>query len=151
MNDFARFYALLKQMPHADKELLVETYSEGRTTSLREFLKENPKGFWDMLQAMQLIVDNSTGRSKVKEHYDNVDEKRRLRSLILRALQDQGVAVKNGNWSTVNDFVTKHAGAGKRLSTMTLAELKKFNMQVHKILEWHLKKQDALRKRAMFN
>ena len=34
--NYARFYALLKQMPYADKETLVEQYTHGRTTHLHE-------------------------------------------------------------------------------------------------------------------
>ena len=34
--NYARFYALLKQLPGADKETLVEQYTGGRTTHLRQ-------------------------------------------------------------------------------------------------------------------
>lgn len=34
--NYARFYTLLKKMPCADKETLVEQYTNGRTVHLRE-------------------------------------------------------------------------------------------------------------------
>ena len=36
VDNYARFYALLRRMPCADKETLVSQYSDGRTTHLRE-------------------------------------------------------------------------------------------------------------------
>ncbi|NDW10929.1 hypothetical protein [Dysgonomonas sp. 520] len=135
MSDFARFYALLKQMPHADKEELVFVYSDSKTTSLREFLRMDAIGFSKMVSDMQHQVDEL--KQNEEKPQENEVVKRRFRSLILRAMQDQGVTVKNGDWSDVNNFVERYAGAGKRLSKMTLDELKIFNSQVHKLLDWH--------------
>ena len=49
--NYARFYTLLKKMPGADKETLVEQYTDGRTTSLRETTQqEYNKMYRDMEQ-----------------------------------------------------------------------------------------------------
>lgn len=78
-------------------------------------------------------------------------QKRRFRSLILRAMQEQGVTVKNRDWSDVNNFVEKYAGTGKSLSNMSLDELKKFNAQVHKLLDWHNMKREVNLRAALMN
>jgi len=134
MSSFAKFYALLKMFPYADKETIVSTYSGGATTSLREFFARNPKGFSWMLTDLENKADNAQAKPA---HDKDEQQKRRFRSLILRAMQDQGVTVKNRDWSDVNAFVERHAGKGKSLSNMSLDELKRFNAQVHKLLDWH--------------
>ena len=53
--NYARFYALLKQLPHADKDTLVWQYTQGRTKSLRETSK------WEydvMCRDMERVVNN---------------------------------------------------------------------------------------------
>ena len=42
---YARFYALLKQMPYADKEQLIHEASGGVTTSLSQFAETDAKGY----------------------------------------------------------------------------------------------------------
>ena len=48
IDNYAAFYALLKKMPGADKEQLVETFTLGRTSSLREM---NPGEYKAMIAA----------------------------------------------------------------------------------------------------
>ena len=49
--NYARFYTLLKKMPGADKETLVEQYTNGRTTHLLETTQqEYNKMYRDMEQ-----------------------------------------------------------------------------------------------------
>ncbi|MDR2002129.1 MAG: hypothetical protein LBQ74_03790 [Prevotella sp.] len=149
MSDFAKFYALLKQLPHADKETVIKSYSGDETTSLREFKKRNPRGFSWMLTDMENKISNI--RQNTPEKSKNEPQKRRFRSLILRAMQEQGVTVKNRDWSDVNNFVEKYAGTGKSLSNMSLDELKKFNAQVHKLLDWHNMKREVNLRAAFMN
>lgn len=150
MNNITRFWALLKQLPHADKEALVLAYSDNKTASLRDFLTDDPRGFSYMLIAMQNEV-NKLKKDKPKMVSKDDVEKRRFRSLILRAMQDQVVMVRGGDWSEVNEFVVKYAGFGKTLSNMTLDELKKLNRQVHKLLEWHNNKKEIAVRLAIMN
>mgnify|MGYP001094615431 CR=1 FL=1 len=149
MSDFAKFYALLKKLPYADKETIVSTYSGDVTRSLREFKKCNPTGFRWMLTDLE----NKTAGIETKKPQKSTDEpqKRRFRSLILRAMQDQGVTVKDRDWSDVNAFVERYAGVGKSLSNMSLDELKTFNAQVHKLLDWYIKKKLAAMALAIMN
>jgi hypothetical protein len=149
MSDFAKFYVLLRQFPYADKEEIVSAYSDGETTSLREFKKRNPRGFNRMLTDLE----NKTANIQPNETKKTTDEpqKRKYRSLILRAMQDQGVMVKGRDWSAVNAFVEKFAGTGKSLSNMSLDELKNFNRQVHKLLDWHNMKKEIACRQALMN
>ena len=103
MSDFAKFYALLKQLPYADKEEIVATYSGDETTSLREFLKRNPQGFGWMLADLENKVA-TLQRQKPQKTADE-SQKRKYRSRIRREMQEQGVTVKNGARSDVNALV----------------------------------------------
>ena len=160
MSDFAKFYALLKQLPYAEKEAIVSTYSGGETTSLREFKKRNPRGFGWMLADLESKtappqpspnnVRQSEAESKGRET-ESEARKRKYRSLILRAMQEQGIAAKGRDWSDVNDFVERFAGKGKSLSNMSLEELQNFNRQVHKLLDWHNTKREIAARTALMN
>ncbi len=152
MNQHAKFYALIKQMPYANKTDLVSTYSKGKTASLRDFYKLDPKGYEIMLSDMVKCVANGKNTPQPSpKATDSGTEKRRFRSLILRAMQDQGVMVVNRDWSPVNEFVARYAGDGKSLNNMSLDELKKFNKQVHKLLEWHKAQIEKRIKQALLN
>ena len=150
MSDFAKFYALLKQLPYADKEAIVSTYSSGKTTSLREFKKCNPRGFGWMLADLESKATPPQPSPKERET-ESETRKRKYRSLILRAMQEQGVSAKGRDWSDVNDFVERFAGKGKSLSNMSLEELQNFNRQVHKLLDWHNAKREIAARTALMN
>lgn len=151
MGTHAKFYALLKQMPYATKAGLILQYSKNQTESLRDFYKMFPAEYSIMLRDMENTVNNT--RIETVKPQTDIDEpkKRKLRSLILRAMQDQGVTVVNRDWSAVNSFVSRYAGIGKSLSNMSLDELTKFNKQVHKLLDWHKAKQEKQIRIASLN
>lgn len=136
MSTHAKFYALLKLMPYVTKADLISQYSKNKTSSLREFYTKYRSDYDLMLRDMQKVVDSTVEIVKPQIDADE-PRKRKLRSLILRAMQDQGIMVKNKDWSAVNNFVSKYAGNGKSLSNMSIDELTTFNRQVHKILDWH--------------
>ncbi|MDR0828868.1 MAG: hypothetical protein LBN95_01990 [Prevotellaceae bacterium] len=137
-NDFSRFYALLKQMPFADKEQLVYENSGGKTTSLKEFEKSNPKAYTTMLNDMQRAIDGTQASVKTSDSEDA--EKRRYRSFILKKMTDRGVVVKNWDFTEVNQILTAWTKSDKNLKNMTLEELKKTNRIVSKIMDWYEKK-----------
>lgn len=151
MNPHAKFHALIKQMPYVTKADLVLQYSKNKTASLREFYNEYPAEYSIMLRDMEIAVNNAQNENV--KHQEDADEpkKRKLRSLILRAMQDQGVMVVNRDWSAVNSFVSRYAGIGKSLSNMSLEELTKFNKQVHKLLDWHKAKVEKQIRTALLN
>lgn len=150
MSTYAKFYALLNKMPYVTKADLILQYSKNKTDSLRTFYNKYRSDYDLMLQGMQNAVENTEETTSLKIDADDL-KKRRLRSLILRAMQDQGVMVKDRDWSAVNNFVSKHAGEGKSLSNMSLEELTTFNKQVHKLLDWYRVKKEKQRLIALQN
>lgn len=130
----ARFYALLKQMPHANKEQLIYDASDGSTTSLSEFAETNAKGYAKLLNTMQSLIDGQPVSKKQTD--DEEAQKRRYRSLILGKFASHGIVVKNWDYTQVNRIIFHWTKSLKTMKTMNLDELKKLNRQVHKIMEW---------------
>jgi hypothetical protein len=130
----AQFYALLKQMPYAEKENLVRDASGGRTSSLSEFAESNPKGYNRMLSDMQRSIN---GQIETQKESDEIEaQKRRYRSLILGKFASHGIVVKNWDYTEINNIIQHWSKSLKTMKTMNLDELKKLNRQVHKIMEW---------------
>ena len=78
--NYARFYTLLKKMPCADKETLVSSFTNGRTTSLREMSAKE-------YETMCVSLEEQTGwKSELKKK----------RSLCLKLMQQLGVDTSAG-------------------------------------------------------
>lgn len=105
IHNYHRFYALLKQLPGADKETLVSSFTDGRTTSLREMkVKE--------YDAMCASLEEQTGwKAQVKKK----------RSLCLKLMQKAGIDTTD--WQCINDFCRHPKIAGKVFAQMTLTDL----------------------------
>lgn len=130
---FARFYAMLAQMPGVDKEDLVWQYSGLLTTSLREFHERNPIGYARMISDMQHTIDAMNKRTPKKPAIDEkTAELKRLRSAVLHRLQKHGIDTTD--WSRVNAFMRQSRIAGKTLGEMTIDELKAFIPKIESIL-----------------
>ena len=130
--DFKQFYALLKQMPGAEKEALVWQHSNMMTTSLREFYEKNPNGYTAMIVAMQ----NAT------HHHEA--EVTRLRSSILHRLQKGGI--DTADWATVNAYLSDKRIAGKPLYLLSIAEMHKLIKKLEIILEQFRIRQETIKK-----
>jgi hypothetical protein len=140
-NTHSRFFALIKQLPHADKEQLVFDSSGGKTTSLNEFVRIDFKGYTAMLTNMQRMADEISGKKTIAVPGDAIEaEKRRYRHIILNAMSIHGIHVVNHDYSLVNDIIQSWARTDKTMKTMTLEELKKISRCVHKVIEWYLAK-----------
>jgi hypothetical protein len=98
------------QMPNADKEILVLSYSGGKTTSLREFYQSSQRGYYEMLNDLQRRINSVS-----------IDEIKKLRSAILHRMQKYGVDTTN--WTNVNRFLSRPKIAGKCLYEMTANEM----------------------------
>lgn len=67
--NYARFYALLKQLPYADKATLVEQYTHGRTTHLHETTEQEYRTMCERWNACRVTasaekpIKRSCGRS----------------------------------------------------------------------------------------
>lgn len=122
--NYARFYALLKQMPHADKDTLVWQYTQGRTKSLRETSK------WEydvMCRDMERVVNNDN-KAALKQ-----TALRKARSAILHQLQIYGLDTTD--WATVDAFCKNPRIAGKLFRDLTIAELNSVNTKIRVIIK----------------
>ncbi|RRD01974.1 hypothetical protein [Prevotella sp. OH937_COT-195] len=114
--NYARFYCLLKQLPGADKETLVEQYTNGRTTSLREMTVKE-------YNAMCMSLEDHTGRRV---------QVRKRRSLCLKLMQQSGVDTTD--WQRINDFCRHPRIAGKAFARLNVADLDLLQTKLRSIM-----------------
>ena len=114
--NYARFYTLLKKLPGADKETLVSSFTDGRTTSLREMkVKE--------YDAMCASLEEQTGwKAQVKKK----------RSLCLKLMQKAGIDTTD--WQRINDFCRHPRIAGKVFAQLSLADLDSLQTKLRSIM-----------------
>lgn len=110
--NYARFYALLKQLPGADKETLVEQYTGGRTTHLRQM---TIKEYELMCSVMAQVAGYETRKEALRK------ELRRKRSICLRLMQQLGIDTTD--WTRVDDFCCHPRIAKKPFRKICLDEL----------------------------
>jgi hypothetical protein len=125
----ARFYALLGQIPQANKEEWVWQYSNLRTTSLREFHAIDPQGYSRMIGEMQDLIGEINGH---KANNPEIAELKRLRSAILHRLQKHGVDTTD--WDKVNAFMQQPRIAGKALGKMSADEMRALIKKMQAVL-----------------
>ena len=111
-NQHALFYALLAQMPYANKEEIVFTYSDGLTTSLSVLKEVYPGKYEQMIESMKLSVKNGQHEQKLKRH----------RNAVLVRMRNYGI--DTSNLTLVNDFLLNKKIAGKKLYELSIDELK---------------------------
>ena len=109
--NYARFYALLKQLPGADKETLVEQYTGGRTTHLRQM---TIKEYELMCSVMAQVAGYETRKEALRK------ELRRKRSICLRLMQQLGIDTTD--WTRVDDFCCHPRIAKKPFRKISLDE-----------------------------
>ncbi len=114
--NYARFYTLLKKMPCADKETLVSSFTNGRTTSLREMsVKE--------YETMCVSLEEQTGwKSELKKK----------RSLCLKLMQKAGIDTTD--WQRINDFCRHPKIAGKAFARLSLSDLDTLQTKLRAIM-----------------
>ena len=119
------FWALLKLMPCAEKEEIVNSYSGGITTSLSEFYERYPLEYQIMLADME----QKTTITRLK----NEALIKQKRSAVLKRLQKYGIDTTD--WNKVNDFLMQPKIAGKKLYDMSIDELQKLIAKLEIILK----------------
>ena len=122
--NYARFYALLKQLPHADKDTLVWQYTQGRTKSLKEASK------WEydvMCRDMERVLNND---NKVALRQAAL---RKARSGVLHQLQIYGLDTTD--WATVDAFCQNPRIAGKLFRELTIKDLNEVNKKIRVIIK----------------
>lgn len=114
--NYARFYMLLKKLPGADKETLVSSFTDGRTTSLREMsVKE--------YEAMCISLEEQTGWKT---------ELKKKRSLCLKLMQQAGIDTTD--WQRINDFCRHPKIAGKVFARLNVADLNVLQTKLRSII-----------------
>jgi len=111
--NYAEFYTLLARMPGASeglKEELVDLYTGGRTTSLREM---NYKEYRTMCNAMRETMGLSRDQYTI--------EIKKRRSAVLKRMQKLGIDTTN--WTVVDRFCLNPKIAGKRFARLSIEEL----------------------------
>lgn len=111
-DSYAVFFALLKRMPGATKEDLVDQWTGGRTSSLKEM---TDREYNQMISAL---------RSQV----DNLEEKKKARSAVLKQFQLYGIDTTD--WDAVDHFCSSPRIAGKAFRHLTIAELKTLRVKM---------------------
>lgn len=99
---FARFYALLRRLPGADKETLVYQFSGGRTTHLHLMTQEE-------YQAMCHEMERVAGYDERRQIWRQ--EMKRKRSAALHQMQLLGV--DTADWGRVDAYCLDKRIAGK--------------------------------------
>lgn len=107
---FSHFYALLRQMPGADKESLVSQFTDGRTTSLHAMSRDE---YQEMIQAIKRRISATTN-----EHGQTL---RLHRSSCMHQMQLYGI--DTSNWDIVDQFCLNARISGKRFRDLDEEEL----------------------------
>lgn len=120
VHNFHRFYASLGRLYTVDrdemKEILVSSFTDGRTTSLREMtLKE--------YDAMCTSLEERTGWR---------EQLRKKRSLCLKLMQKAGVDTTD--WGRINDFCRSQRIAGKVFAHLGLEDLDAMQVKLRAII-----------------
>ena len=120
--NYARFYTLLKKMPGADKETLVEQYTNGRTSSLRETTRQE-------YDRMCRDMERETGCDEFVEGIRR--QLRRKRSVCLKLMQQLGIDTTD--WNRVNAFCEDARIAGKAFRHISIDELEALAVKLRAI------------------
>lgn len=110
--NFARFYALLKRLPEAEKENLVMQFTGGRTSRLHLMTEHE---YRSMCDGMERAANSDVRRMS------RLLEMKRRRSAVLKRMQQIGVDTTD--WNRVNAFLRHPRVAGKPLYELDGDEL----------------------------
>lgn len=110
--DYARFYALLRRLPGADKETLVWQFTGGRTDRLHLMTE-------DEYQAMCHEMERVAGYDERRQAWRQ--EMKRKRSAVLHQMQLLGV--DTADWGRVDAYCLSKRIAGKAFRELDGDEL----------------------------
>lgn len=139
---YSRFYALLARMAgdrEQTKETLVLTYTNGRTSSLREMKASEYEA---MCKAMEEeIAHPGMTASEFKS------EIKRLRSAVLKRMQKIGIDTTS--WDAVDTFCLQPRISGKKFAQLQLHELETMIAKLEAIRRKNYSKRVALANELM--
>lgn len=121
-NDYSRFYALLKQNPHADKEELVSQFTGGRTTHVSQM---KPEEFRQLCDTLQYGSPSEGEAHKLAL--------KRARSAALLRIARLGINTID-NWDGIDAFCLSQKIAGKRFAALDIDELDALRRKLESIL-----------------
>jgi hypothetical protein len=120
VQNYHRFYASLNRLPGGNtedmKETLVSSFTDGRTTSLKEMTQKE-------YNAMCASLEERTGwKAKLKKK----------RSLCLNLMQRAGVDTTD--WGRINDFCRNPKIAGREFALLGLKDLDALQVKMRAII-----------------
>lgn len=116
-NDYKRFWALLREMPGAEKDEIVLQFTGGRTTHLHLMTADE---YRRMLRMMDGIV-----------RHDRRERLCRRRSMCLHLLQKIGV--DTSDWARVNAYCMNPRIAGRPFSEVSAEGLSELSVKLRMI------------------
>lgn len=122
MDNYARFYTLLRKLPGADKETLVYQFTKGRTSSLREM---SDGEYRMMCNEMERV----SGEDARREAW--LKALKRRRSVCLKLMQELGIDTTD--WSRVDDFCRHPRIAAKMFRQIGVEELENLAVKLRAI------------------
>ena len=119
VQNYHRFYASLNRLSGGNtediKETLVSSFTDGRTTSLKEMTQKE-------YNAMCASLEERTGMK---------EQLKKKRSLCLKLMQKAGIDTTD--WQRVNAFCEDPRIAGKVFARLTSEELEKLSVKLRSI------------------
>jgi hypothetical protein len=119
IDNYGRFYGLLKRLPGADKETLVRQFTGNRTEHLRQMTY---KEYDLMCREMERVAGYDERRAAL------LKEKRKARSGVLHQMQLWGV--NTADWKAVDRFCEDKRIAGKAFRFLDTEELSILNTKL---------------------
>lgn len=119
IDNYGRFYGLLKRLPGADKETLVRQFTGGRTEHLRQMTY---KEYDLMCREMERVAGYDERRAAL------LKAKRKARSGVLHQMQLWGV--NTADWKAVDRFCEDKRIAGKAFRFLDTEELSILNTKL---------------------
>ena len=122
VDNYARFYALLKKLRGADKETLVYQFTNGRTVHLRQMTEAE---YGKMCREMERVAGYDERREAMR------GDLKRWRSTCLKLMQQLGIDTTD--WARVNDFCRDARIAGKPFARISQPELEALSVKLRSI------------------
>ncbi len=119
LNNYGKFYMLLKRLPGADKEGIVSEFTDGRTTSLHEMKGEE---YELMCRKMEELVGWDEKRAAYRRAL------KKARSSVLHQMQKWGVDTTD--WKRVDKFCLDKRIVGKYFRFLDTEELKELEVKL---------------------
>lgn len=126
-NDYRRFWALLREMPGAEKDEIVWQFTGGRTTHLHLMTADE---YRRMLRMMDGIV-----------RHDRRERLRRRRSMCLHLLQKIGV--DTSDWARVNAYCMNPRIAGRPFPEVSAEGLSELSVKLRMILKKQVQRKSS--------